>query len=160
MIIGISGKIGSGKDTVGNIIQYLTRNKTLEEKGFKEFCEGYQSGSDWQVKKFAEKLKQIVVLLTGCNRKDLEDQDFKNKQLSREWDYYRHGTHLNPYPIDKEIAKIMGKDRLYSYTYRELLQKIGTEVMRDKIHQDIWINALFANYKAQIHRSEVNVRAT
>lgn len=31
MIIGISGKIGSGKDTVGKIIQYLTTNKeTLE----------------------------------------------------------------------------------------------------------------------------------
>ena len=30
MLVGISGKIGSGKDTVGNIIQYLTRDKKLE----------------------------------------------------------------------------------------------------------------------------------
>ena len=27
MIIGISGKIGSGKDTIGRIIQYLTMKK-------------------------------------------------------------------------------------------------------------------------------------
>lgn len=33
-------------------------------------------------------------------------------------------------------------------TVRELLQKLGTEAMRDGLHTDVWINALFADYNA------------
>jgi hypothetical protein len=32
---------------------------------------------------------------------------------------------------------------------RELLQKLGTEAMRDGLHQNVWVNALFADYKAK-----------
>ena len=31
-------------------------------------------------------------------------------------------------------------------TYREFLQKLGTEGMRDGLHTNVWINALFADY--------------
>lgn len=30
---------------------------------------------------------------------------------------------------------------------RELLQKLGTEAMRDGLHTNVWVNALFADYK-------------
>lgn len=29
---------------------------------------------------------------------------------------------------------------------RELLQKLGTEAMRDGLHENVWVNALFADY--------------
>lgn len=109
MIIGISGKIGSGKDTLGLIAQV---------QGF-------------QVKKFAYKLKQIVALLTGCTVEDLENQEFKNKYLPAEWQGYDDVTAL--------------------LTYRWLMQVVGTEAMRDVIHNNIWVNALFADYKMQSH---------
>jgi hypothetical protein len=32
-------------------------------------------------------------------------------------------------------------------TYREFLQKLGTEAMRDGLHTNVWVNALFADYK-------------
>jgi hypothetical protein len=35
---------------------------------------------------------------------------------------------------------------LVPWTYRDLLQKLGTEVMRNKIHENVWVNALFADY--------------
>jgi hypothetical protein len=32
-------------------------------------------------------------------------------------------------------------------TYRKLLQLVGTDAMRDVIHENVWVNALFADYK-------------
>jgi hypothetical protein len=34
----------------------------------------------------------------------------------------------------------------WSMTYREFLQKLGTEAMRDGLHTNVWVNALFADY--------------
>lgn len=91
MIIGISGKINSGKDTVAAIIQYLIwKNKV--EKGektnlhytFKDFTNSKFGGntlSNWEIKKFADKLKDIVCLLIGCTREQLEDRGIKSLSL-------------------------------------------------------------------------------
>lgn len=134
MIVGINGKIGAGKDTVGSIIQYLT----AEDTG--QFCLGrIQSGksieghhnSTFQIKKFAGKLKQIGSMLTGIPVEKFEDQEFKKTLLGNEW----------------------------GMTHREFLQKLGTEAMRDGLHTNVWVNALFADYKYEIHRSEVPTRA-
>lgn len=72
MIIGISGYMGAGKDTVAQIIQDLT-------KPFPD------SESPWQVKKFAFKLKQIASILTGIPMEKFEDREFKKTKLSSEW---------------------------------------------------------------------------
>ena len=66
MIIGISGKALSGKDTVANIIQWLI----LKEE------------------KDADKLKDMVCLLLGCTREQLEDPKFKESTLGEEWVKY------------------------------------------------------------------------
>ncbi len=141
MIIGLSGKIGTGKDTVGQIIQILTSNPSFNSKQVREHIRinsvNYYIGSTWQIKKFAGKLKQIVALLTGCTVEDLESQEFKQKQLPEDW-WHNNGWADIP---EKELV---------SWTYRELLQKLGTEVMRNKIHQNVWVNALFADYKKDL----------
>lgn len=96
MILSISGKIGSGKDTVGKIIQYLIWEnkygkceKSFEEclpnmifipKGIRGFT-NISNESNWKIKKFADKLKDIVCLLIGCTREQLEDEEFKNKTM-------------------------------------------------------------------------------
>jgi len=61
MIIGISGKIGSGKDTAAQIIMDL--NPKFEKKSF------------------AFKLKQIVALLTGTTLEDNLTQEGKLKHI-------------------------------------------------------------------------------
>jgi hypothetical protein len=58
MIIGISGKLGSGKDTVANYIK----------KKYPQF----------QNKSFAYKLKQIVSILTSCSMETTMTQEGKN----------------------------------------------------------------------------------
>jgi hypothetical protein len=106
-IIGISGKIGSGKDTIAQIISETSKKQ-------------------WEVKKFAGKLKQIASMLTGISVDKFEDQDFKNTFLGPEWDTY-------------------GISRR-QMTVRELLQKLGTEAMRNGLHTNTWVNALFCEY--------------
>jgi hypothetical protein len=130
MIIGISGYSGSGKDTLGAIIQYLncynvgdlTIDEILKDYISHEWWLEEQSG--WEVKKFAGKLKQIASLLTGVEVAKFEDQEFKKLNLGPEWSI--HGMPM---------------------TYRELLQKLGTDGLRNGLHYNVWVNALFADYK-------------
>ena len=99
-VISISGKIGSGKDTIADIImQYTPYHR-------------------WQVKKFAGKLKDIAEILTGVPKINFEDQEFKQQDMGPEW----------------------------GMTYRDLLQKLGTEAMRNGLHKNVWVNALFADF--------------
>ena len=126
MIIGINGKIGSGKDTVGLIIQYLTDElNKANPKEFTEWVDGGFHTSDWRIMKFAGKLKQIASILTGATLEQLEDQDFKKQDMGPEW----------------------------GITYRELLQKVGTEAMRNVIHENVWVNALMADYGKYINQA-------
>jgi hypothetical protein len=107
MIIGINGYSNSGKDTIGTIIQELGPRQ------------------NWEIKKFAGKLKQIAEMLTGIDISMFEDQDFKKTNLPDEWRV--HGMPM---------------------TYREFLQKLGTDAMREGLHDDVWVNALMADYKS------------
>jgi hypothetical protein len=120
MIIGLSGYAKSGKDTVAEIIQDLT----------KEAAPGLHFVNTWEVKKFAGKLKLIASILTGIPEKDFEDQDFKNTELDSEWGF----DDLN-----------LGIE--YPMTVREFLQKLGTDAIRDGLHKNAWVNALMADYK-------------
>lgn len=113
MIIGVSGKIGSGKDEFFKTLNEL-RNNSFENK------------------KFAYKLKQIICLIIGCTMEQLETEEFKDSVLPPEWNYIEDG-------IEKQM------------TVRLFLQKLGTEGMRDAVHKNIHINALFADYKLQHH---------
>jgi hypothetical protein len=93
-IIAINGRIGSGKDTVGTVIQYLTSNYYKSGITYQKYLTDISIRNDypefhkWQVKKFADKLKDIVCILIGCTREQLEDQDFKNSELGEEWKKY------------------------------------------------------------------------
>lgn len=144
MIIGINGYIGSGKDTIGAIIQELTRPPLEGDKGYKNM-EGdivplLKGTSNFEIKKFAEKLKQIASMLTGIPREKFEDQEFKKTFLSKEWNYQIAKPRTSVYQKNKEWEE-------KQMTVRELLQKLGTEAIRDGLHTNAWVNALFADYK-------------
>lgn len=124
MIIGINGKIGVGKDTVGEIIQKLCATN---------------NGPEFEIKKFAGKLKQIASLLTGIPVEKFEDQEFKKTLLGPEWGTVNKNV-LNSIPAFEDVQF----NHLMSV--RELLQKLGTEAMRDGLHTNVWVNALFADY--------------
>jgi hypothetical protein len=125
MIIGISGRIASGKNTVGDIIEKLCLTN---------------NGPKFEQKSFAGKLKQIASLLTGIPVEDFEDQEFKKSYLGAEWGTVESNP-LNAVPVFEDIAF----NHLMSV--RELLQKLGTEAIRDGLHPNAWVNALMCEYK-------------
>lgn len=152
MIIGVSGKINSGKDTVGKIIQSFTNFPNITNERVAELIEhkDYADNNKWKIKKFAEKLKQIVCLLTGCTMQQLEDRTFKEKELGPEWWFYI--SKFKPFEMysyleHKESLNNSDNYKLCKTTPRRLLQILGTEAGRKLIHPNIWVNALMADYK-------------
>jgi hypothetical protein len=145
MIIGVNGKIGSGKDTIGKIVQCLMNHPEITNKDLLWMINNnvVANYSKCDIKKFAGKLKQIASLLTGVPIEMFEDQEFKKTFLSREWDTIVRKP-------GKRQDGLFGKGELEikQTSVRELLQKLGTEAMRDGLHTNVWVNALFADYKA------------
>jgi len=169
-LIGISGKISSGKDTVGKILQWLNDQDGQAYIGSKPFgkpatiqdCVDFiNSGDDLifgdetsiEIKKYADKLKDIVCLLIGCKREQLEDREFKEKELGEEWWYYdlykEHFPYIKTKAENPDSWHERVKDRVVKLTPRKLLQLLGTEAGRELIHPNIWVNSLFADYKAK-----------
>lgn len=146
MIIGIAGKIGSGKDTVGNIIKSLLNNKIEIEVE-----------NSFKIKKFSDVLKDIVCLLINCTREQLEDHKFKNKELKEDWHYIKKWNPDDNKVFDLIPIKMFNFNNfeehknymweLIKLTPRKLLQLIGTECGRNIIHPNIWINTLMCEYK-------------
>ena len=170
MIIGISGKINSGKDTVGKIIQILTDSPHFNDKGVKGFLKRELLSPKFINKKFADKLKDNLCSLLGCTRIQLEDREFKEKELPEQWWYWYmkldggYGTIMLDYlTTTKEQLSMYEGLVLVKPTPRLLLQLLGTEAGRNIIHPNVWVNALFADYRngeiieteAPIHKSNV-----
>ena len=154
MIIGISGKINSGKDTVGKIIQILTQSPHFTNKGVLNFLDRDLQNPKFTIEKFGGKLKDVVCILIGCTREQLEDEVFKNTELGEEWWYYSRGSIEKPYEymITKEEYNKLKENqkeyfRIVKLTPRLMLQLIGTECMRNIIHPNTWVNALMSEYK-------------
>ena len=138
MIIGINGYAGSGKDTVGTIIQYLqTTPSSVSLEDVLDFPLTHQwwleEASGWEVKKWAGKLKAIASMLTGINQEKFEDQEFKKTNLDTQWDCNPPGK--------------VGTVYRQPMTVRDFLQKLGTDAIRDGLHTNAWVNALMADYK-------------
>lgn len=151
MIIAISGKIGSGKDTVGGIINWLSSPKIRMgyNDNFKTFMKDGGTFSDsFKTKKFAGVLKDFICLLLGCTREQLEDPEFKNKALGPEWWYfYFPSGSINSYNPKIHYPGFWHSQYLRKHTPRTLLTSIGTDAIKTIVHPNAWINALFANYQ-------------
>lgn len=107
-VIGISGKAGSGKDTVFSIIK-----SDLENKGYRV-----------TQLSFAKKLKDACSILFGFNRDKL-DHDFE----------YKESMILPSGKIDP-ACEMLGMTR------RTIMQRLGTEAIRNNFHQDTWVITL------------------
>jgi len=144
MIIGINGYAGSGKDTVGTIIQYLQADTNIPLKGVLNKTPHHiwwlEERSGWEIKKWAGKLKDIASLLTGIPVESFEDQEFKKTLLGPAWGTVTLNP-LNSIPVfsDIQFNSLM--------SVREFLQKLGTDAIRDGLHTNAWVNALMAGYK-------------
>lgn len=179
MIIGISGKIGSGKDTVAKIIQYLfyldSDINVVNKVSYETFIKTDRINnittqlSVPYIVRFADAIKDIVCIITGCTREQLEDRNFKesfvenlrvyklslpptyigedivNKLFSSEEDACQYNIDNFGHP--KELINIFPVD----ITYRDLMVFIGTDIARNKIHPDVWVKSLMNKYTNETH---------
>lgn len=167
-LIGIAGKMQSGKDTIGKIIQYLTCKNMNKDSYWSQadfFGDNFHAAkwlslnSDYQIKKFADSLKDMICILLNCTREQLEDKEFKEKELGEEWAIWKvlliNGSRFGGLYLDKKTAKYTSQFSSLQptevvkeiLTPRKLLQLLGTECGREIIHPNIWVNALFNDYK-------------
>ena len=177
MLISVSGKINSGKDLIGEIILYLTdkyyHSKAGEKASFENWktsnihSSGYNishkamyeanNTNHFKIKKFADKLKDIVCLLIGCTREQLEDETFKNTELGEEWWYFKgRNNTLIPYSKDSKRSD----EDLVKLTPRLLLQLMGTNLFRNQLHPEIWVNSLMNEYKPLYGYQTTNSKIT
>lgn len=161
-LIGISGKIGSGKDTVGKLIMIHDSIKNcdnLKNIDVKEILSKWDDEewmihdcSQYKVMKFAYKLKVFISMLTGIPVADLEKSEVKNSKLGEEWAYLLWWNGQNMLRVNPNRYKDFEPHRLKNYTVREMLQYLGTELFRHQLHEDVWVNALFADYVPESER--------
>ena len=119
MIIGLSGRMRSGKDTAGQMLKNIA-------------WRSYQT--KFEIKKFAEPVKRIASLLTGISMQELEKGSVKESYLGKEWNH-------------PQLMRLVGDVNEARMTVREMLQKIGTDAIRDGLHPDAWVNTLMKDYK-------------
>lgn len=162
-IVAFSGRSESGKDTVAKMIQYriasvreeyygapyyptleqfLSGKDVYSENYVKETQESVTQDSDWQIKKFSYKLKQVASLLTGIPVEKFEDQEVKKSLLGAEW-----GT-IKDVPLNA-IEPFKDVDFNVLMDVRTFLQKLGTDAIRDNLHSNTWINALWCDYRPE-----------
>lgn len=137
MIIAISGKKGSGKDTVGNILYYIL-NKANDEfiKNPKQFDNSYIKAIEsieWDdnyinrisvkpifvIKSFAKYLKEICATVLNCNVFDFENRKFK--EAISGFKIYQFGN--EKYLTNREVLLYFGK----------LLRNDNEDIFVDKI---------------------------
>jgi hypothetical protein len=171
-IIGISGYSGSGKDTVGRIIQYLhcdfQEDVAVEVAIHPDNDWLLEEQSGWEIKKWAGKLKQVASLLTGIPIHKFEDQEFKKTYLGPEWNYWTVSA-IDNGKLKFQEGRFVTKAEAEGYagfmeqtygtfrmeyvvgmqqmTVRQFLQELGTDACRKGLHTNTWVNALMADYK-------------
>lgn len=160
MIVSISGRIGSGKDTLGMILQALTMGPTKDvNMNFSGWCKkpieyaGNYEGrpnlkGGWRIMKFAAKLKQMAASILNVPIEQFESQEFKNSMLGPEWNTLTKKWLATTTPYGTKYIDTFELESKFM-TVREFLQKLGVAV-RENVHGNFWVNGLFSEYKNRI----------
>lgn len=174
MIIAFSGRKQHGKDTAASLLMELTSG-SLEPF----VTPDGNTVNHWERKSFAGLLKAACALLLGVDVSQFDTEERKNERLPQEF-AYRHlnwtpESELKIYAANEGITleqflekykdgfeeygeSIYPGQRMFRsktldappITYREFLQRFGTEVGRN-IHQNFWIISLMKDYKRKVH---------
>jgi hypothetical protein len=143
MIISISGKAGSGKDTAAKLLRLMfmtggTFKWYNNPVGLDTDEEFIDERTIWQIKKWAGPLRKIASILLSMPEDYLYTDEFKKLELPVQWNTLKQMSECEPGNVDGYAWMPM--------TGREFLQKLGTDAVRNGLHQNAWVNALMAEY--------------
>lgn len=169
LLIGLCGEKGAGKDISASMLQYIIgnfnyNNYNISNATFEEDIPFDKDDEIPVIHHFANPLKDIISIIFGVPRKDLDNRDKKDK-------LYFNCKNLN-YKKDDEICMIdvyidefqlkdlsrpvftfwykhlMEDDNTY-IKLRTLLQFIGTDIFHNVFSPHIWINATLRKCNSQ-----------
>lgn len=158
VIIGISGVKGSGKDTVASIINYIY-HVGISKATFNEWLmkkESFDITNQDRIIHYGDKLKDCLSIIYNIDRKDFDDRDKKDSlwysleekryitdEISMYHKYYRIDMDLL---YSHSLAHIIGcfDKKLPVIKLRTLLQYFGTEIGRNQLGYNIWVNSTIA----------------
>lgn len=115
-VIGISGRMKSGKNEVAEIIKNFHIHKNRD------------NATSIKIVAFADPLKECLINTFGFERDDFYTQEGK-----------------------------MRRNPKWGMTHREILQKMGTEAIRNNLHKNAWIFAMDKVIRGYIEDPEVSL---
>lgn len=153
VIVGIKGTKGSGKDTVADMIRYIMSVGTTQASydNYIWFTKNRDSEVDVPILHFADKIKDDLSLILNINRSCFDDSKYKDELYY----HFRTGSFIKTIgpsiPVGEITINDLNKHTLSEWReeykddcaikLRTLMQYYGTEVMRNHIGKEVWINS-------------------
>lgn len=150
-IIAIQGYKNSGKNSVADMLQFLLNTPSWQHKysWFRVFGKNNAlSGNKYQQVSYAGRLKEVAGVILGVPVEMFENREFKENcyvdftTLSLIWkdDITDDSKILSDTKFSKEVKRLDKRlAREYYLSVRQVLQYLGTEVMRHYLGDDLWI---------------------
>lgn len=139
MIIGVSAKKQHGKDTFARIFQWKRAINfgddnfpSVEDYALKQLFLD-EVAVTISSKKYADKLKDFICMLTGCTREDLENDDFKNSFMPVEFNKIVRGSYASCAGANKQDESLYSRDpKFYRIISDTENRKIAERYQRHK----------------------------
>lgn len=153
VIVGVKGTKGSGKDTVADMIRYIMAAGTTQASydNYIWFTKNRDGELDVPILHFADKIKDDLSFIFGINRECFDNSDYKdNKYYCFELKAFLTENMLKEVPRVEITLGDLQENTLAKWResygdtcvikLRTLMQYYGTEVMRNHIGKEVWIN--------------------
>lgn len=153
-IVGIKGRKGSGKDTVASMIHYIIAAGTTLANfdNWEKFSKSPYDELDVPTRHFADKIKDDLSFIFGINRECFDDSDYKdNKYYHFKTKSFIAANHLNdilPEITLEDLKQNTLAKWIENYNndciikLRTLMQYYGTELIRNNIGSQVWVDGL------------------
>jgi hypothetical protein len=148
--ITLAGKKQVGKDTSAGLIYNLIY-PTIQRTD--QFLNGHRihpkEAYQIHVVHFADALKKACSLIFGISMQDMESEEGKLKPTTVVWPNF--GTYIPQHESFRQPDGTMPMRKVYfptrdttNYmTVREILQFVGTDLLRNQLDPDIWVRSVF-----------------
>ena len=154
VIVGVKGTKGSGKDAVADMIRYIMAAGTTQASydNYIWFTKNRDGELDVPILHFADKIKDDLSFIFGINRECFDNSDYKdNKYYCFKLKAFLTEKMLKEVPRVEITLGDLQENTLTKWResygdtcvikLRTLMQYYGTEVMRNHIGKEVWVNS-------------------
>lgn len=165
-IIAFTGKANSGKDTCGSIIHYINKVGVGKAK-YEEWKKLYNSGKLNNSFHFATNVKRCLSIMFGVAVELFDDREYKDKKYycieehrfidKNQLDTRKYEEitieHLREHTLKDSILNLKCFDKKAVVTLRTLMQYFATEIGRNQLMENIWIDSTISDVRYYLEYS-------